>query len=468
MTLQRRLILAVLIAAPFAWLLTLGVTYWRAQHEINELYDTDMVRLAQHMRALLPLLDDRRLGAPDTVENVPLGNLGDAGLADLAVSAWAPDGRQLHVDPDGDRLPASSGLDGFSATAIDGVPWRLYYLENASNGWRVAVGQRLGEREELVESYLIGQAFPWLFGLPVLLALLIWAVRHALRPVRDLSHQIAQRDPEDPIPLDASAAPGELQPLVHAMNQLLARVAGAIEHERRLTADAAHELRTPLAALQSQWDVAQRATDPAERAQAQANMEAGIERLNRLVSQLLAMARLESAVQSGFGDEVHWPHIAQEALSDSLALARRKDVDVEMHWPAPGVAPLPLVGNEYLLGLMLRNLLDNAVRYGPAGGVVALRFSADAIAVEDQGPGVEASAIGRLGDRFFRIAGQQESGSGLGLSIAHRIAHLHGLQVQFENRQADGRVIGFSAAIRRAASSPRRTIAPLDEGSVRR
>ncbi|MDQ2147616.1 ATP-binding protein [Alcaligenaceae bacterium C4P045] len=437
---------------------TLGVTYWRAQHEINELYDTDMVRLAQHMRALLPLLDDRRVGDLTPVENVPPGNLGEAGLADLAVSAWAPNGRQLHVDPDGDRLPALPGADGFNATMIDGVPWRLYYLQNASNGWRVAVGQRLGEREELVESYLVGQALPWLFGLPVLLGLMIWAVRHALRPVRDLSEQIAQRDPEDPIPLDASVAPGELRPLVQAMNQLLARVASAIEHERRLTADAAHELRTPLAALQSQWDVAQRATDPAERAHAQANMEAGIERLNRLVSQLLAMARLESAVQSGFGDEVDWPHIAQEALSDSLALARRKDVDVEMRWPAAGVAPLPLVGNEYLLGLMLRNLLDNAVRYGPAGGVVALRFSADAIAVDDQGPGVDPAAIGRLGDRFFRIAGQRESGSGLGLSIAHRIAHLHGLQVQFQNRLDEGRVIGFSATLRRAPASPLQTM----------
>lgn len=451
MTLQRRLILAVLIAAPFAWLLTLGVTYWRAQHEINELYDTDMVRLAQHMRALLPLLEDRHVDAFPPVDDVPPGNLGEAGLADLAVSAWAPDGRQLHIDPDGDRLPASAGMDGFSATTINGVPWRLYYLQNASNGWRVAVGQRLGEREELVESYMIGQVLPWLFGLPVLLGLLIWAVRHALRPVRDLSREIAQRDPEDPIPLDASAAPGELQPLVQAMNQLLARVAGAIEHERRLTADAAHELRTPLAALQSQWDVAQRATDPLERAQAQANMATGIERLNRLVSQLLAMARLESAVQSGFGDEVRWPHIAQEALSDSLALARRKEVDVEMHWPASDVAPLPLVGNDYLLGLMLRNLLDNAVRYGPKGGMVTLHFTADAIIVDDLGPGVDAAAIGRLGDRFFRIAGQQESGSGLGLSIAHRIAQLHGLQVTFENRMAEGRAIGFSATIRRAS-----------------
>lgn len=455
MTLQRRLIAAVLIAAPFAWLLTLGVTYWRAQHEINELYDTDMVRLAQHMRALMPLIDEDRLTLlPDGKGSAPTpDNLGDAGLADLAVSAWAPDGRALHVDPDGDRLPRSAGVDGFNVAMIDGVPWRLYYLEHPSTRWRVAVGQRLGERDELVESYLLGQVFPWLVGLPLLLAVLVWAVRHALKPVRELSRQISQRDPEDPIPFDVSVAPGELRPLVQSMNILLGRVADAIERERRLTADAAHELRTPLAALQSQWDVAQRATDPAERALAQRNVETGIERLNRLVSQLLAMARLEGAGQSAFGDEVNWPRVAQAALSDSLTLARRKDADVEMHWPAPPVTALPLVGNEHLLGLMLRNLLDNALRYGGQGGVVHLHFRADAITVEDRGPGVDASVISRLGDRFFRVTGEQESGSGLGLSIVQRIAHLHGLEVQFANVRDGQAGTGFVATIRRMAAT---------------
>lgn len=445
MTLQRRLILAVLVAVGFAWTLTSALIYLSTQEEINELYDTAMVRMAQQMQAVLPLINVGAVPQPPANGPAPgdadLGDIGDAGLGDLAIAAWRPGGEPLHIDPDGDRLPRAPQIKGFTDTTIDGVPWRLYYLDDPVEGWRVCVGQLLPEREELIVSYLQAQVLPWIFGLPLLMALVIWGVRLSLRPLRALSAAIAARAPGDPAPLELEAVPPELTPLVGAMNTLLHRVSALIEHERRLTADAAHEMRTPLAALKAQWDVARRSDDPAERAQAAANVEAGIERMSHLVSQLLTMRRLEEVeddAPTGRGP-VDWHDIVQQVLSDCLALSERRRVDMEVTWPAPHHAPLPVRGDPTLLGIMLRNLIDNAIRYSPAGTLVTLAFAPDRITVSDHGPGVAPALLPRLGDRFFRGAGQREQGNGLGISIARRVAVLHGLTLTYANRPgADG------------------------------
>ena len=454
MTLQRRLFISILLAAPVAWLLTIAVTYWRAELEINELYDTDMVRMAQQTYALLPLFQVDALDARRIPQAVPRGSQGDAVLGDVAMSAWAPDGRNLRIERDTETLPKRDGTHGFADVDIAGTAWRVYYLEDERGGWRVAVGQRLGERDELIMSNMLGQIVPWLVGLPILMLLMGWSVRRALRPVRELSRDIEHRSVDDPTPLDVRAVPGEIAPLGQATNRLMARASASIEHERRLTADAAHELRTPLAALRSQWEVVQRATDPAERLHAGAKLELGIERLNRLVSQLLAMARLENVTQAGFTGDVSWPRVAEQAISDCLALAQRKNVDIEVIWPPAGAVALPVTGDEHLLVLLLRNLVDNATRYSADGGLVTLRFLPDSIEIEDCGPGVSPDQLERLGDRFFRMPGQQEQGSGLGLSIARRVARIQGLEVTFANRMRGVEIDGFVATVRRESRPP--------------
>lgn len=438
MTLQRRLILAVLIATPVVWLLTIAMTYVRARHEINELYDTAMVRMAMQMHSLVPLVDITAAPSRARLPTLAAGDQGDAGLGDLAIAAWLPDGTPMHIDPDGDRLPRAPAARGFTDRRIDGHRWRLYYLDDALTGWRVCIGQKLGERNELILSYIAAQVLPWIVGLPVLIGLLIWFMRRAMAPVRELSADIERRSPHDPAPLSLAAVPGELVPLVNAMNRLLVRVSDSIEHERRLTADAAHEMRTPLAALKAQWEIAQRSPDENERARARANVESGIDRMSRLVSQLLTMSRLEDASALALLEDANWQPIAQQALSDCLVLAQRRNVDVELIWPPEDVAPLPLAGDPNLLGLMLRNLLDNAIRYSPAGAMVTMDFRADAILICDEGPGAAPEVLARLGDRFFRAGGQREQGHGLGISIAQRVARLHGLGIAFANRN-DGR-----------------------------
>lgn len=455
MTLQRRLIIAVLLAAPFAWLITIAGTYWRASHEINELYDTDMLRLAQQTLAISALIPPSAMVPATPAQTPSSADSGDAGLGDLSIAIWRGSGAPLVLDPEALQFPREGDRTGFLESVVSGEAWRLVYLSDPAAQTRVAVGQRIGERNDLVVAYVAGQILPWLVGLPVLIALLIFAVRKAMRPVRDLSMQLEHRRPDDATPLTSKGVPGELKGLLNAMNGLLERVGVLIEQERRLTADAAHELRTPLAAVRAQWDVMQRTEDPAERLQAQASVTRGMERLDRLVAQLLTMARLDSADHADFGGSVDWRAVAEQAVGDCLWIADRRDVDIAVEWPDCGVLPLPMAGDENALTIMLKNILDNAIRYGPRHAKVRLTFRPSRIVIDDQGPGIAPDVLPRLGGRFVRAPGNEEAGSGLGVSIARRIAQTHGLSVEFTMRDSTSEFgPGLQVTLRRAEYSP--------------
>ena len=449
MTLRRRLLLLLLAGAPLVWLLTLMLTLVIAKREINELFDTQQVRLAQQVLVMLPA-DPAGLGDTATAR-LPLvaGEHGSAELAEMAIAVTSGDGRLVLSDREGARLPRNA-TSGFVDTDIDGAAWRVFTLGSDDGRWRVAVGQMLEERDEVLWDLLGSQALPVLLALPLLLLAMAWAVRRALRPLDALRLDLQGRSPMDLRPLDASDAPGELTPLLASMNALLARIDQAMAHERRLTADAAHELRTPLAALRAQWEAAQAATDPAVRMQAHKQVGAVIERLSHLVDQLLQLARAEGedATQVGAMQPIDWRRVVEGALSDCLPLIDARSGEVEVEWPAHGIAPLPLTGSEPLMTTLLRNLIDNALRYAPPGALVRVRFAGDGLSVEDGGPGLSPDLLARFGDRFFRPAGQAATGSGLGVSIVRRIAELHGLAMRVDNRpSAEGH--GLRVELRR-------------------
>ena len=428
MTLQRRLLLLLLVGAPAIWLIAVGFSGWRARFEINELFDTQQVRLAQQVLALLPLglpPQERELVAPQ-------GERGGADLADMSVAVWDAQGRRLLVDREGSMLPYAVDRHGFTELDSGGHSWRVFYLRSPQ-GIVVAIGQLNEERNEVLRDLLLSQLLPWVLMLPVLLAVLVASVRRALRPVRLLTQQLEARHADDLQPVTATV-PTELEPLIQAINRLFERIASAVEHERRLTADAAHELRTPLAALRAQWeaaDAAQRRGDAPAVEHARQQVGKGIERIEHLFEQLLALARVEA---SSLQDAalVDWPRVLESALADCLPLLEERHGDVEVAWPDHGLVAMPLRGDETLLASLLRNLIDNALRYG--GTKVVVRVAPDRIVVEDDGPGVAPAVLARLGDRFHRPAGQTQAGSGLGLSIVQRIAQLHGLAVHYANR----------------------------------
>jgi two-component system sensor histidine kinase QseC len=448
MSLQRRLIVYLSLCAPLVWAVALWFSADQARHEVNELFDTELIRLARQVQATLGSRTGGAWDAPAAPVGVAAG--GDADLADLAVAVWNREGEVMLVDREGARFPYRPQASGFTDVTLEGVPWRVYYLQSFAGEWLVAAGQKRHERDEVVVQLSTSQFVPWLLVLPVLLLAMAFAVRKALMPLRGLSQELAARSPDDLQPLPETGAPGELVPLLRAMNGLFDRIQAALVHERRFTADAAHELRTPLAVLRAQWDVVRRAQDGAARAGAEARMSAGFERLERLVSQLLSLSKLEGA---GAGllarQRVVWPAVVADAFGDCLPLAERRHIELACRWPDDGVAALPLEGDAQLVTVMLRNLVDNAVRYAPEHSEVHLCFGADRLAVENAGPPLDPALRARLGERFHRPDGQAESGSGLGISIVQRIAALHGLEVAFGSR-ADGS--GVRAVVRRRAS----------------
>lgn len=445
MSLQGRLLVYLLLCAPVVWAIALATSADRARVEVNELFDTEIIRLARQVQATLA-----GVTAPGQEPPAPTPD-GEADLADLAVAVWDASGRLLMVDREGVQLPRRADAAGFVEMAFDGAPWRVYYLQSPRGEWLVAAGQHLHERDELVRNLVGSQLLPWLLVLPVLLLAMVWAVRQALAPVRTLASELQRRGADDLQPVPTAHAPAELQPLVAAMNGLFERIDTTLARERRFTADAAHELRTPLAVLRAQWDVQRRATGEAERRQAESRLGAGLDRLERLVTQMLSLSKVDATDRLPTADPVDWAPLVEQAMTDVLPLAERRRIELGCDWPPAGTPALPLRGDAGLLGVLLRNLLDNAVRYAPEGSAVGLRLTATALRVENAGPPLPAETLAHLGERFHRPEGQAEVGSGLGISIAQRIAALHGLTLHYRaGDDGSGVVAELSAGLRQA------------------
>ena len=441
MSLQRRLLVFLLLCAPVVWGVALIVSASRARHEVNELYDTEIIRLARQVQATLP-----GLGVSGAVLSEPVPSGGAADMRDLAIAVWNGEGKLLLSDREGVQLPRRADAAGFVDLTLGSDAWRVYYLQSARGTWLVAAGQRVYERDELVKDLVSSQLLPWLLVLPVLLLAMAWAVRQALAPVRTLTADLQRRGADDLQKVPTALIPVELGPLFAAMNGLFARIESTLARERRFTADAAHELRTPLAVLRAQWDVLSRSREEGERSRAFAKLGAGLDRMDRMVEQLLALSRVDAAERPAQGEPVEWKQVVERVVSDLLPLAERRRIELACDWPAEGAPAFALRGDADLLTLLLRNLVDNAVRYAPEGSEVTLRFSAEGLDVENAGPPLPAETLAHLGERFHRAAGQVESGSGLGISIAQRIAALHGLELRYRAR-SDGS--GVVAELRR-------------------
>jgi len=326
----------------------------------------------------------------------------------------------------------------------------VWLLAGVTVGWLTAVGvayvdthdevvkllekrgesDKLGKKvqKELAEHLLLTMLTPLLIGLPVLGAWIWFITWRGLRPLNAIATEVGQRAPERLGPVSPPSAPREVRPLIEALNALFFRVDQAMERERAFTADAAHELRTPLAALATQAQVAARAADAAERDHALDQLIQVSTRASRLVDQLLTLARLDPAARSPLAP-LRLDELAAAECADHGATAVDKQLDLELAAPAA----VSLTGHADLLRVLLRNLLDNAIRYTPPGGRIRVAVQAtpagSVLTVSDSGPGIPVAQRAAALQRFHRLAGQDVEGSGLGLSIVARIAELHNAQL---------------------------------------
>ncbi|HET9449819.1 MAG TPA: ATP-binding protein [Aggregicoccus sp.] len=419
-SLRRRLLVALSLTVLAAWLATAAFSYQDARRRIGAMLDDHLVQAATLLlthagAAVQPRRPPAHWGRAEEGHS-------------LVYQGWSADGRLLFHSADAPDHPLSARAEGFSEELRGGERWRVYGLRDVETGTRVQVAEHAAFRSELAASVARHLLHPLAIALPVLAALLWLAVRWGLAPLRAFAHQVEAREPSQLAPLQAQRVPDEVRPLADALDALLRRVAASVEHERRFTADAAHELRTPLAGLQTHAEVALAARDARERDQALAHVAEGTQRASRLVAQLLALARLDARSAPPPLAPVPLAQLAAAQVAELAPFAAQRGINLGLVVEEGGQAAA-VPGDADLLGVLLRNLVDNAVRYTPRGGTVdvTVRPVAGQVLLEvlDSGPGIPPQERARVLERFHRIRGSGEEGSGLGLSIVARIAQLH-------------------------------------------
>ncbi|WP_044179905.1 quorum sensing histidine kinase QseC [Phytobacter massiliensis] len=440
-SLRLRLTLLFSVLAVAAWLCASLFAWQQTRKNLNELFDTQQMLFAKRLSTLsLTEVGSSPLALPSD-RKIKHGHLDDDVLA---FAIYTVDGRQvLHDGENGKRIPWAYHWDGFENGHLqnDDDEWRFLWLTSADGRYRIVVGQEKEYRQEMAFDIITSQLTPWLVALPLMLLLLIMLLSYELQPLKKLSRSLRTREPDSAAPLSMSGLPGEVRLLVDALNHHFARTHEMMARERRFTSDAAHELRSPLAALKVQTEVAQLSQDdPPARQKALTQLHTGIDRATRLVEQLLTLSRLDSLDKLQDVETVSLGNLLQSAVMDIYPSARQAGTDVRLHI----AADVSLAGQPLLLSMMVRNLLDNAVRYSPPGSVVDVTLETNVLRVSDNGLGMSPQALARAGERFYRPPGQQATGSGLGLSIVRRIAQMHYLSVAFRN----GDPAGFVAEIR--------------------
>jgi two-component system sensor histidine kinase QseC len=419
-SMRRRLLLALLATTVLVWGATLLFSYRDTRHELDELLDA---HLAQSSSLLIAQIGHET----DEIDAEHLPRLHDY-QRKVAFQIWERGKWLLLHSTSAPNVRLSRADQGFSDSQVGGSMWRVYSAWDDTRHFLIQVGERREARDALARTIARNMLLPLLVALPVL-GLLIWfSVARALRPLQALGSEVAVRHADNLAPIEAATAPDEVLPLLAGLNKLFARVRASIDSERGFTSDAAHELRTPLAAVRTQAQVARAAGDDAERRRALDNVIAGCDRTAHLMDQLLTLARLEPN-QTVQLEAVDLQELVAKVVAELAPAAIAKDVD--LHLAPRGAAPL--AGSPGLLAIMVRNLIDNAIRYTPRHSAVQVAVTPTADGAEfsvlDQGPGIAQGELDRVWDRFYRVLGSGETGSGLGLSIVKRIAELHNAQV---------------------------------------
>ena len=443
-SLQARLLGLLLALLCVVWLVAALMTWIDARHELDELLDSHLAQAA----ALLVVQQTR--AEDDDVADVPMLHK----YAPKVAFQVFHEGQLVMRSPNVDPKPLATINVGFSTVQRDdGSTWRVFATRGAADDIQVYVAEQDDSRSAILQAVLRSVLLPPLFALPLLALLIWWAVRRELKPLGQLSRQLKGRDGRQaqalaPLPLDQ--LPMEIHPVVEALNGLFQRLDQMLSAEQRFTADAAHELGTPIAAIRAQAQVAQGAgSDHAQRERALQATLAGCDRASRLVDQLLTLARLEAnpggSAAANAGRPVDLRAIAQRTAAElaPAALARQQDLALD----AANAALVP--GPELLIGVLLRNLLDNALRYSPTGAQITMQIDSAAghtvLSVEDSGAGLSEPELARLGERFYRVAGQAQPSSGLGWSIVRRIAQATGAQLQLGRSERLG---GLAVTVR--------------------
>jgi signal transduction histidine kinase len=437
-SIHRRVLLWALGALALGASMLVGGSWWLLAHEMREVFEDNLkqvaLAVASHHGA------GAMAGSPRLAQELPR-IFEEHGTFEFVTQVWTREGKLLHSSDEGAALPFLA-RSGMSTVTVGAEKWHIYtiLLEDGV----IQAAQRASERESLARETASSLILPALAMLAAIAGLLALALRRALAPLSHAAGQVTTRNVEalHPIPLDSH--PTELHPLVSAINDLMARLGNALVVQREFLADAAHELRTPIAALRLQLQLLERASGEAQRAAAQDELRAGIARAQHLVEQLLQLSRLGPETPELKREQADLAELARAAVSRFSARADAQGVDLGAF---TGDAIL-VQGDSQQLTILLNNLVDNALRHTPQGGRVdvsaELRDGRPCLSVADTGRGIHAAERERVFDRFYRCADASSStGSGLGLAIVRAVAQRHGARVTLGDAPGGGLLVSI-------------------------
>jgi len=408
-TIRKQLLIGLMSGVIIA-ILAVGIgSYLKVRHELNEIFD---YQLKQIVRSF-----------PENMSFQPSETSDRHPGKKIVVQVWDRHNYLAFTSNPAKDLPRYSDT-GFFEISFNNQRWRVYSEENFQQ--RVQVAQLIADREKIEFSLAMRSLIPFLILIPVLMLLIWFVVGRSLQPLKHLANSLEERSADALHHVNTEGYPPEILPIVEAMNALFSRVENSIQLQRMFVADAAHELRTPLAALKLQLQLVEKSEDNEERARGMHKLHERLNRATHLVQQLLTLARHSSGSEQENRVTVSLSELAKQSVSDFSLLAENKNIDLGVDIIHPG---LTVSGYPDALRVMLNNLVDNAIRYTRNNGridvIVCEEDHAPCLIVADTGIGVPPEDRERIFDRFFRCTGTEQSGSGLGLAIVKNIVDQH-------------------------------------------
>ncbi|MES9990977.1 MAG: ATP-binding protein [Candidatus Thiodiazotropha sp.] len=420
-SISQRLLLMLLISILLLWSTILYFTWWRTSSDINRVYNAELALVAQ----LLAVATEHESEEFDLDEYQT--DLSASGYTfPLLFQVWSRENRLMVRGPEAPDIPLSNSTsDGYTDNEIEGAGWRVYTLNLKDKSYRVQVARSHMTSRQLVQDFVLDVIKPLLIALP--LSGILWlVVRQGLQPLREVTRLISERDYNHLNPVKPSQVPEEIAGMVEELNGLLARLKEAIDRNSRFTADVAHELRTPIAGMLVQLQTTTNGVMDAERKRSFELVKKGLNRLSHVVNQLLVLASIEpDKIRFDFA-ELDLQALAEEVLAEISPQALSKEVDISLECGGP----VTMQGNRDLIGILLGNLVSNAIKFTPNKSRVTVRLShaeeGVALSVEDEGPGIPDDKKKWVFERLNRLPGEKrDMGVGLGLSIVKEICELH-------------------------------------------
>lgn len=455
-SIRSRLTLYLLSSIIIVGAITILFSYNDTTHEVNELFDAQLAQSARILHAQIAneLMNENNESLQDLLNyqpkltipyenNAEIEELGHEYERKIGFQVWDKFGKlRLNSESVGTEPLANEalvpGASGFSSIVKNGQLWRVFSLWDEHDNYVVQAGESFDIRQELVSKISAKLISPSLISIPIL-ALLIWfGISRGLNPIYRVINEVKKRESANLEPIRFEHIPQEIIPLTESLNDLFIRLNHAFEKERRFTNDAAHELRTPLAALKTHAQVALRETDEADKKAAILNILDGVKRASHLVDQMLILARMTPEQDLTADKKVKIFNVVEDVAAELSHLAVAKNIELTL----TGEHNLVINASATLLSILLRNLIYNAIIYTPANGEIKIDIlqinSRPAIQISDNGPGIDETLLERVFDRFFRVAGSHTDGCGLGLAIAKECADKLPAKLTLQNIKPHG------------------------------